>query len=207
MPRDVAPRTLPADPTEAMHAVTKQYCDRHSAGILWEEATTEGGRTKNSYTNSGYNRITTRITVPVPLKIQYFTLDLPGEGEYALYLDSMYGWAGVDDIFHLRTIAEEIIVDAEEAAATFGANHRVDPEGGPFILTPGVYYVALERVDPSTGHFDVVEGRWSVPYERAYGIGASLFGVEDWGCWLDDQERESLMLPMRITAYKGTWTL
>jgi hypothetical protein len=35
MPRDVAPRTLPADPTEDMHAATKQYVDNQIGGGAW----------------------------------------------------------------------------------------------------------------------------------------------------------------------------
>jgi hypothetical protein len=35
MPRDVAPRTLPADPTEDLHAATKQYVDNQIGGGAW----------------------------------------------------------------------------------------------------------------------------------------------------------------------------
>jgi hypothetical protein len=43
MARDVAPRTLPADPTEDLHAATKQYVDDQIGGGAWPVQIDAGG--------------------------------------------------------------------------------------------------------------------------------------------------------------------
>jgi hypothetical protein len=223
MPRDVAPRTLPADPTEDMHAVTKQYCDNNVASaIVWEEATTTAGVTKTGSTGYSYDykRFTQKFYVPFPLKITKLHVDLPGAGTYRVTLDTHAIHWDHATAYPWKVIAEEVEITPEEAEITFGANKEVLPDDGPFVLMQGTYFLTLEKTgEDMAGHWDYhatrkVQGFGDpspVPYIWAP-VATELWGADadDW--WMDDKGYHEdvsggLCLPMRITAYKGAWTL
>ena len=228
MPRDVAPRTLPADPTEAMHAVTKQYCDANGGGsgvgIQWAESTTTAGVTKNGTTGvrlAEVARFTQQFYLPFPLKITGFHFDLPGEGTYRITLDTHAVNKDHNTRYPWFVIAEEVEITEAEAAVTFGANKEVIPDDGDFVLMQGAYFLTVEKTaEGMADHFDAYFSRRvqgfgdpnPVPYVYAP-IATELWGASPDQRWLDDGDYghsdlwSGYCLPMRITAYKGTWVL
>jgi hypothetical protein len=214
MPRDVAPRFLVRDPEEEDEAVTKRYCDANrggsGVGIQWAESTTTAGVIKHSTPGWGpdADRFTTKIYVQQPLKVVRFNFDLPGAGTYRVTLDTHAGWRGTDPIYAWKVIAEEVVITPEEAAVTFGADKEVYPDDGPFILTPGCYFVTLEKTgEGMVQDWDAFVFRYNVDPSAHFPVGTELWSTGPGESWGDAQETVWTCIPMRITAYKGTWVL
>lgn len=191
MPRDVNDRTLPADPTEDMHAVTKQYCDANAAvmGVDWAEATTTAGIEKNWSTYDSFVCITQRIMTQVPLKVTKFTIDMNGTGTFDMALTNG-PYSGEADL-----VAQEIVTD--EVIESTGPHDFVPAEN--IMLSPGVYYVSIWHSDKTSSH------QWNERKGSSW-KGCALFFADEMygdGTWQSDYGGQQLNLGM--TAYKGTW--
>jgi hypothetical protein len=223
MGRDVAHRSGP-DPVADQDYVTKGWLEDHvgAGGIVWEETTITAGVSKTGSTGYSYDykRFTQKFYIPFPLKVTKLNIDLPGAGTYRVTLDTHAIHWDYAAPHSWKVIAEEVEITPEEAAITFGANKEILPDGGPFVLMQGTYFLAVEKTgEEMAGHWDYhatrkVQGFGEpapVPYIWAP-VATELWGADadDW--WMDDKGYHEdvsggLCLPMRITAYKGTWVL
>lgn len=188
--------------------------------ITWAATTTTAGVTKTGNTGGTYRRFTQKFYVPFPLKITTLHIDLPGAGTYRVTLDTHAVNVDHATAYPWKVIAEEVEITPEEAEITFGANKEILPDGGPFVLMQGTYFLAVEKTgEEMAGHWDYhatrkVQGFGEpnpVPYIWAP-VATELWGADADNWWMDDKGYHEdvsggLCLPMRITAYKGTWVL
>jgi len=199
MPRDVALRTLPADPTADMHAVTKQYCDGNTSGVgltvTWDESPTTDGVAKGQ--SASYVEptcITARVVIQQPLKVTKFTLDVVETGTYNMWVTSgPYDSAGSSPETEILYAIEEDVVVTETGENDF-------TPASPMVFLPGVYYFTWQCEDGAVTwtyrHKD--EAGWP-------GIGCSLYYTD--AVYYDGTLQTSdicAVQPFSMTAYKGT---
>lgn len=199
MPRDVDDRTLPADPTAALHAVTKQYCDANvSAYIGWAPSPVTDGIEKDGATLVGYHSLSARIITSRPLKITTFTVDMNNTGTFDVYLTNGSLFLATEG--YPAEDRDSILICTNEVVSDAG-NHDFAP-ASPLILSPGDYFWTIRYSD------GVSTGNWNVKLKAIVsgirvGKGNTLFYSEE--TWKDRVLDTSYVLNLYMTAYKGTW--
>jgi hypothetical protein len=134
-------------------------------------------------------------------------VDFPGAGEYSVHINTHAVNSGVDTVYRVKTIAASVVITEEEAETTFGANKKVEPDDGEFVLLPGCYFFALESEDVDEVTWDAHELRWAYnpDYIRIiYPLSCALWSTATEHSWFNEKVSLDKCIPMRITAYKGT---
>ena len=192
MPRDVDDRTLPADPTADMHAVTKQYCDANRAAYIeWAGSPVTDGIDKDAVHIVAFCAVTSRVTISRPLKVTSFSIDMNGAGTFDLLLThGPFSWADSDD-------REAYMICADEVIASTGP-HTFVPDDGDLVLSPGVYHVTCRHSDGVSTHY------WN--HTNINDRACSLFRIEElWGDGTLQTSAGGEVLNLKMTAYPGTW--
>ena len=154
--------------------------------------------------------------MPFPLKSRPCT---DARGTYRVTLDAR-GEQDHNTAYPWFVIAEEVEITHEEAEITFGANKEVVPDDGTFVLMQGVYFLTIEKTgEDMAGHWDIHVTREIQGYGDPYipwiwaPVATELWGASPEERWLDDKDSGSneiwtgYVMPFRVTAYKGAWTL
>lgn len=157
--------------------------------ITWEESTTEAGFSQSSQSANSYSQTSGLIRTYKPLRITAIKADIYADGTYTMTISashhtvSVHG--GADPPTTLYT------VEASKVISTAPDEYTFTPASEIFLL-PGTYSIIIKAT--SSVRWRYTSG--SPSYCELFSTDRMLFA---------DTINTSLVLPIRLVAYQGTF--